>query len=595
MSNIIPPQFILLIGALVVPFLRGRIQQIIMLLVPLLTFGAYLQMEEGVYWVVKLLDFELTFGRADKLSLIFVNIFTLVSFIAALYNIKTGSNLEHFAGLLYAGCAVGMVLAGDLITLFIFWEMLTVGAVLLILARKSSTSMGAALRYVLVHIVGGLILLSGIVLHIAEFGSIEFNQIGLSNRSSYLIFIGFGLNCAWPLLHAWLPDAYPEATVGGVIYMAAFTTKGAIYALMRGFPGEPSLVWIGVAMAIFSLFYALLANDLRRVLAYSIINQVGFMVIGIGMGTALALNGAAAHVYCHVLYKSLLFMSIGAVILQTGGKSKITELGGLFKSMPITGVFCLIGALAISTPLFSGFVSKSMLVSAAGKAHLTIVWLVLLYASAGVFLCAGLKVPFFTFFSKDRGIRVKEAPVNMLVAMGITALLCIAVGMFPHQTIYKMLPFSMKYAYEPYTFSHINAQILLLTFSILAFVLMLLSGFYPATKKAILLDIDWVYRSLSKQFYKVMDKGLNGLNVVTGNLFINGITHGVCRFASNGAAKSSLLVMKPVWKMSGLSNEDVTIQEAQLLKTFEKGTTAIGIGSVLVLITLSILTITAIV
>ena len=586
--NNLPPQFILLFGALLIPFLKGKLKAGFMLSLPVVAFYSYLQMDLGVYWTMDILNFELVFGRADKLSLIFVNIFLVVTFIATIYNLKCNNNLEYFAGFLYAGCATGMVLAGDLITLFIFWEMLTTGAFLLILSRRTKASMGAAIRYALVHVVGGLVLFAGIVLHIKATGSTEFTHIGLNDLSSYLIFIGFGLNCAWPILNAWLPDAYPEASIGGVVFMATFTTKGAVYALMRGYGGEQSLLWIGMAMATIPIFYAVLENDLRKVLAYSLINQVGFMVVGIGIGTDMSMNGAAAHVYCHILYKALLFMSMGAVLHQTG-KIKATELGGLFRSMPFTGICCMIGAASISAfPLFSGFISKSMVMSAAAENNYTIIWLALLFASAGVFHHAGIKIPFFAFFSHDSGIRVKEAPINMRIAMGIAAFLCILIGIFPNQTIYPMLPFG-EVAYVPYTFAHVNGQFMLLIFSALAFTLMLMSGIYPAEIRAINLDTDWFYRKGGKLAYALIDKGINGINAIAHKSLIAGATNNLCKMAKEGPARAMILVLTPIWEISGVSAEQQVDLKKNLRNHVENGVFPIGITAFLSVILLGIL------
>ncbi|RMH83340.1 MAG: Na(+)/H(+) antiporter subunit D, partial [Calditrichaeota bacterium] len=473
----VPPALIFLIGALIIPLLKGRLKTLFMLLLPVYNYINLLSMPEGRYWIVQFLDFHLVLGSVDRLSLIFGNIFILITLIGVIYLLHTRNDLEYSSGFLYAGAALGVVFAGDLISMFLFWEMLTVAAVFFILARKTRRAIGAAIRYLLVHVVGGLILLAGIILYIAQRQTAELGYIGLTDLASALIFIGFGVNCAWPVLHAWLPDTYPEATVGGTVFMATFTTKTAVYILARTFPGESLLVWIGAIMTAFPIFYAVIENDLRRVLSYSLINQVGFMVTGIGIGTQLSLNGTAAHAYCHILYKALLFMSMGAVLHQTG-KIKATDLGGLYKSMPFTAVCCMIGAASISAfPLFSGFVSKSLIMSAATieAAHnplLTLVWLALVFASAGVFHHSGIKIPFFAFFSHDAGIRVKEAPLNMRIAMGITAFLCILIGVFPHATLYKLLPFP-SVPYEPYTFPHVNAQLLLLIFSALAFTLLL--------------------------------------------------------------------------------------------------------------------------
>jgi len=277
------------------------------------------------------------------------------------------------------------------------------------------------------------------------------------------------------------------------VVLAAYTTKLGIYALARGFAGTDLLIIIGATMAAFPIFYAVIENDLRRVLAYSLNNQLGFMIVGIGIGTELAINGAVAHAFAHILYKSVLFMSMGAVLLRVGHVNG-SDLGGLYKSMPWTAAFCIIGAASISAfPFFSGFVAKSMIMSAAIYQDHVVVWLVLLFASAGVFHHAGIKIPFFAFFAHDSGIRCKEAPVNMLVAMAIASLFCIGIGCFP-TIFYQILPFDVNY--QAYTPSHVLAQLQLLIFSALAFAVLIRNGIYPPELRSVNLDSDWFYRVL---------------------------------------------------------------------------------------------------
>ncbi|MDW7644727.1 MAG: Na(+)/H(+) antiporter subunit D [Desulfuromonadales bacterium] len=517
MINALPPALVLIIGALAVPFLRGKVRSAWLLLLPVLSFVNLLGLPEGSHWIVPFMGHELVLSRVDKLSLIFGYIFHLVSFLAILYALHVDDNLQHVAGLIYAGAALGATFAGDLFTLFVFWEALTISATFLILARRTSKALGAGFRYFIMHVAGGLCLLAGIVLYVNETGSFAFNYIGLGGLSSYLIFIGFGLNCAWPMLHTWLSDAYPEATITGTIFLSAFTTKTAIYALARAFPGAEPLIWIGAVMAGFPIFYAVIENDLRRVLAYSLINQVGFMVVGIGIGTQLAINGAVAHAFNDILFKGLLFMSMGAVMYRTG-KINATDLGGLYKSMPWTCTFCIVGAASISAfPLFSGFVSKSMVMEAAAIGGMRWIWLVLLFASAGVFHHAGIKIPFFAFFSHDSGLRCKEAPRHMLLAMGITAILCIFIGTFP-KYLYSLLPYATEY--QPYTASHVIAQTQLLFFSALAFTLLLLSGIYPAEMRSINIDFDWFYRKGGRFFYALSAHVFNGLNAWADRIFV---------------------------------------------------------------------------
>jgi multicomponent Na+:H+ antiporter subunit D len=397
------------------------------------------------------------------------------------------------AGLVYAGAAIGAVFAGDLLTLFVFWELTAVSSVLLVWARGTPASYRAGMRYVIVQLLSGMLLLFGAIALLQTQGSLHFDHIGLQGLAGWLIFLAFGIKCAFPLLHNWLQDAYPEASETGTVYLSAFTTKLAVYALARGYSGTELLIPIGAVMTAFPIFFAVIENDLRRVLAYSLNNQLGFMVVGIGIGTELSLNGTAAHAFTHILYKALLFMSMGAVLYRVG-TVKGSELGGLYKSMPWTTVLCIIGAASISGfPLFSGFVSKSMILSAAGIGGHVFTWGVLLFASAGVFHHSGIKIPYFAFFGHDSGKRCEEAPAHMLIAMGIAATLCIGIGVYP-APLYALLPYPVTY--EPYTGSHVLAQLQLLMFSALAFSVLMRSGIYPPELRSVNLDFDWLWRRL---------------------------------------------------------------------------------------------------
>lgn len=566
MIEFIPPAFIYIVGALLVPLLRGRVKSFYMLLLPLVSFIFLINTQVGTAWEINFLGFELVPFKVDRLSLVFSYIFHLVSLIGIIYTLSIRSNLEYVAGLVYAGSALGVVFAGDLFTFFVFWEMLTVSALWLIWAKRTKASQAAGFRYLMVHVFGGLVLLAGIIMYISEQKSISMGFIGLHSPATYCIFIGMGINAAWPLLHSWLTDAYPESTVGGAVLLSAFTTKTAVYALARTFPGTEPLIWIGVVMAAFPLFYAVIENDLRRVLSYSLISPVGFMMVGIGIGTELSINGAVAYAFAHILYKSLLFMSMGAVIFRTG-KINATDLGGLYKSMPWTALFCIIGAASISTPLTGGFVSKSMVLGAAAHGHMSIIWLILLFASAGVFLCSGIKIVFFAFFSHDAGHRVKEAPPSMLIAMSIAAFFCIFLGVYP-KIFYSILPYPVDYA--PYTVPHVLAQLQLLLFSGLAFTLLLLSGIYPAEIRATNLDADLIYRKSSRLFYQVMDKGLNAINRTAERIFIGEFLVGLTKFVRELPAKLLAQICWPFWKTAFEAGDKKTIAE-NLLKRAQSG------------------------
>src|SRR6059036_1387678 len=448
------PGLLLIVGAWVLPLLKGRVKRVAMLVLPAAALIDCFLMKPGIYGVTSFLGQDLVFGRVDSLSLVFSYVFSIMAFLGMVYALHVEDNSQHVAALTYVGGALGVTFAGDLLSLYIFWELMAISSALLVLLRREAPAVAAGSRYLLVHIFGGLLLLGGILLHWSQTGSLAFRDMGGSSGGVAwaMILAAFLLNAAVPPLGAWLPDAYPEATVTGAVFMTAFTTKSAIYVLIRGYAGTELLVWLGAAMAVYGVVYAVLENDARRLLAYHIVSQVGYMVCGVGIGTALATNGATAHAFAHILYKALLFMGAGAV-LQTTGLRKLSEMGGLYKTMPITLGLYMIGAFAISAvPLFSGFVSKSMVLAAAGEAHRPVIFLMLTLASAGTFLHTGLKLPYYMFFGKDSGQdsgkRGQEPPRNMLVAMGLAAAACVLIGVFPG-LLYQHLPNPVHFV--PYT------------------------------------------------------------------------------------------------------------------------------------------------
>ena len=487
------PGLILIVGGLLIPLLKPVLRGPFSLLLPVIAFVYLLTLPHGSFGHIQLFDLPLVTLRIDRLSLLFGYIFLLAALLGAIYALQERDLVQQVAAPIYAGSAIGAVFAGDLVTLFIFWEILAVASVFLIWARRTDAAYGAGMRYLLLQIGSGVLLLAGLLFHYHQTGSLAFNTLGLSSTGTTLIFLAFGIKCAFPLLHTWLPDAYPEATVSGTVYLSSFTTKVAVYALARGYAGTEILIPIGATMTAFPIFYAVIENDLRRVLAYSLNNQLGFMVCGIGLGTELALNGAVAHAFADILFKGLLFMSMGAVLFRTG-TIKGSELGGLYKSMPWTTGFCIVGAASISAfPLFSGFVTKSMVIAAAMDKGYFWTWLVLLFASAGVFHHAGIKIPYFAFFAHDSGKRCAEAPWNMLVAMAVTAALCIAIGSFP-SLLYSLLPYPVDFV--PYSLDHVVGQTQLLFLSALAFTILMRTGIYPPELRSINLDFDWFYRRL---------------------------------------------------------------------------------------------------
>jgi multicomponent Na+:H+ antiporter subunit D len=485
---VFPPGLVMVLGAALIPFTAGERRRRLVLGLPLLTLVLIWLVPEGASLPVAFLDVQLDPVHSTAVGRLFATVFAIMAFAGGLYGLGQARSLEVTATLVYAGSAIGVTFAGDLITLFIFWELMALGSTAVVFAGGTDAAKRASFRYLLIHLLGGVILMAGITAHVASTGEIAVTQLSADSLPAILILIGFLVNAGAPPLSAWIADAYPEATPSGTVVLSAFTTKTAVFALLVVFPGTEILIWIGLYMVFYGIIYALLENDMRRILAYSIVNQVGFMVCAIGIGTELALNGAAAHAFAHIIYKALLLMSAGGVLMMTG-KRKCTDLGGLFQSMPLTAINGIIGALAISAfPFTSGFVTKSLESAAAAHEGLLIVWLLLLAASAGVFLHAGIKFPWFVFFQKDSGLRPPDPPASMRWAMILFAFLCIALGVWP-QPLYTMLPYPVDYV--PYTGAHVLTQLQLLLFSGLAFFVML---DYLKRTPTITLDFDWLWR-----------------------------------------------------------------------------------------------------
>ncbi|MCQ8186021.1 Na(+)/H(+) antiporter subunit D [Parvularcula maris] len=504
-----PAVILMTLGALMVFFgPRGRgiigIVAVVLSFLQLLSLGVGPMGDAQIYGVSQVMGYEFAPLRLDKLSVIFATIFHFAALLNVIYGWQHATKIEASTGLIYAGSAIGGALAGDLLTLFIYWEIAALSSVFIVWAGGTHMAFKAGMRYLVIQVISGLALFAGIVLHLNAGGSSEFGAFELfteagTNPAAALILLAFAIKACFPLLHTWLQDSYPKASAVGAVMLSAFTTKLAIYALARGFAGTDILIPIGCVMTAFPVFFALIENDLRKVLAYSLNNQLGFMVAAIGIGTELAINGAAAHAFVHITYKALLFMGMGAVLVRVG-TAKATELGGLHKSMPLTTIFTIIGALSISAfPLFSGFVAKSMITLAAAEEHMFFAYLALLFASAGVLEHSGIKIPYFAFFAHDRfapslrggAPRPEEAPRPMLIAMGLAAFVCILIGIYP-PILYGLLPYETDY--HAYTFEHVATQMQLLMFAILAFMLLVRFKLYPAEVRSTNLDVDWFWR-----------------------------------------------------------------------------------------------------
>ncbi len=486
-SIFIHPGFLLIIFGILLTLIKNKY---ITIIIPLISFFILTLMPDGMQNTISYHTNELIILNIDKLSKLFSYIFLLILFFTLIFSFNQSNRKEISAAFIYAGSAISVILCGDLITLFIFWEIMAIASTIIIWCGSNS-SYYSGIRYLFVHLLGGSILLIGIIGYVNYSGSISFSLIDNTTIFSYIILAGFLINAGAPPFSSWIADSYPSASWSGTVFLSAFTTKTAVYVLIRGYPGYEILIYIGIFMIFYGIIYAILENDMRRILSYSIVNQVGFMVVAVGIGTEISINGASSHAFTHIIYKALLLMSAGSVFYITG-KTKCTDLGGLYKTMPITMVCGIIGALSISSfPLTSGFVSKSLTMQASIYEEMKILWILLTMASAGVFLHAGIKFPWFVFFQKDSKLKASDPPVNMKTSMIILSCLCILIGIFPG-ALYSFLPYDVTYV--PYTADHIISQLQLLLFSGLAFFLMLK---YLKRTLTITLDFDWFWRKFS--------------------------------------------------------------------------------------------------
>jgi multicomponent Na+:H+ antiporter subunit D len=532
MNNLMPAA-LLLLGALVLPLTPRAIRSALFLVFPLAAFVLLSRLESGATLALPFLMYNLVVSRVDGLSLAFAYVFTLIAFLGGVYSFHIKDLGQQVAALLYAGAALGVVFAGDWLTLYVFWEIMAISSVWLIWSARDLRSSRAGMRYLLMHLFGGVVLLAGILWHFDQTGSLLFNSLQPGGAAALILF-GFALNAAIPPLHTWLVDAYPEATITGSVFLSAFTTKAAVYVLARGFAGWEILVVAGTVMALYGVVFAFLENDIRRVLAYHIVSQVGYMVAGVGLGTEVAVNGATAHAFAHILYKGLLFMGAGAVLYATG-RGKLSELGGIAASLPWVLVFYMVGALSISGfPLLSGFVSKALVIHAAELDHRSWIVLFLNVASVGTFLSVGLKLPYFTWFGSKRSLRLNAIPPGMYIAMVLASIINLAIGVAPDM-LYRVLPFAVDY--RPYTASHLLETVELLAFTGLAF-WFLRGKLY--TKATVTLDFDWLYRTAAPLLRQLLVVRVN-----QGFSFIETVALDAARLLSRASMNPFAIGLKP--------------------------------------------------
>lgn len=401
--------------------------------------------------------------------------FTLVGSMGLLYGLQLSEPREQVLALTALASAIGIVFADNFIILFIFWEMLTLSTAGLILLGRTPRAIIAGLYFLFFHLAGGLIVLFGILQHHVATGSFILTepQAGLT-----LFIIGFGFKAAFLPLHLWLVRGYPSANFPSSVLLAGLTTKVGVYAIARILPPHEVIMLMGASMAVFGVVCALLQQNMRRLLSYHIISQVGYMVAGVGLATNYAVDGALLHVVNHMLYKALLFMSAGAVLYATrienlhdlihkdsGEDEKLKQ--NIWKAMPLITIGAIVGALAISGfPFFNGYVSKYLLKKAMydmGPAEI-----MLMIASIGT-AASFCKLIVFGYI-QGRAKIINKVPVSSQLAIGGAAFFCILLGVYP-QLISSLLPYGSVVDYV-YTAESIWGSIRLVTAGALLYMIL---------------------------------------------------------------------------------------------------------------------------
>jgi len=483
----VPPFLVFLAGVPLVLALPGRARRAALVAVAGAGTLTVFLLPPGETWTAPFMGYTLVLLRADPLSLFTGYIFGIITLLASLYAAAFARPWLHAYALLYAGTSLGAVFAGDFLTLLLFWEGMAITSTLLIW-EQGGAAVGAGFRYLLFHIVGGALLAAGIAMQSLEAGTLLVGP-ATGPWASLFIALGAGVNVGFIPLHTWLPDAYPMPHIAASVFLSVYTTKAAVYLLARTSAGVEAIAVMGSVMAVYGVVFALAQNNMRRLLSYHIVSQVGYMVAGVGLGGIVGVNAGMAHVFNHILYKALLFMAVGAVVYRTGIEV-MDRLGGLGRKMPVTAIAYWIAAFSIAgVPGFNGFVSKGMVVAAAQDSP--VVRVLLEIASFGTML-SFLKLGYFVFL-RPGTTESSDPPRPMQVAQLGTAGLCVAIGIYP-ALLLGILPAATTY--QPYGFDRLLEASLVLGLAAVFFATVGVRVLAPHETR--LRDADAAYAALAR-------------------------------------------------------------------------------------------------
>ena len=467
---LVPPWTAYLLAAAVVLWAPRRVGTAVAVALTALTVPWLFVVPAGSSLPVAALGFEQVLFRVDALARPVAALFGFVAAINVLYGYGTDADARQTAySLLYMGAGVAAVVAGDWLTLLVSWELLAVTATVLVW-HHGGDAVRPAFRYAVYHLIGGAFLVAGIALHYTATGTFVYDGGLTAGLPTALAVVGVGVNLGFVGLHAWLPETYPRPHVAASVVLVGFTTKVAVYALARiALDGSLTVAWLGAVMVGFGVTQAILQTDMRRLLSYHIVSQVGYMVVAVGIGTSAGLTGAFAHLTANVLYKGLLFMVAGAIVVRTG-EGSLKKLGGLAREMPVTFGTFLVAALAISgVPGFSGFVSKGLVTKAVESAGAELLWWVLIVGSVGTVLSFA-KFGYYAFVRRPPE-PVDAAPASraQLAAMVVIAVPSVLFGIFPEAFLGAFA--GSPGEFEPYATSELAKALAVTVAGVVAFAL----------------------------------------------------------------------------------------------------------------------------
>lgn len=390
---------------------------------------------------------------ADSLSALMVGLISCIGFLCVIYSIsymrryKGVQTYDSLLMFIIAGM-IGTVLTGDLFNMFVFLEITFISAYPLVGFFGGAREMEASFKYMVLSTIASLMFLLGIgliynftgTLNMAHIAEVTGAGEGLLDFALILLMIGLGLVSAIVPLHAWLPDAHPAAPTPISALLSGVTVKVGLYGMLRivytmfGFQRVPIgsiLLVLGLATIIIGAGFALVQTDIKRMLAYSTISQVGYIALALGIGTQSGVEGAVFHILNHALMKSLLFLTVGCVIYKIGTRD-MSKMGGLLKQMPLEAAAFLVGGLAIAgVPPLNGFFSKLLIYLACLEAGYLVPLAIAISVSL-LTLAYYLRAFWMIFLGKNSlNLKNERVPLSMLIPVLVLAFACLVIGIVP--------------------------------------------------------------------------------------------------------------------------------------------------------------------